>query len=112
MYDSIINYSFNIITGVLTLYISSSFNRVGICLLVYHYVSEALFHAARLIYFADKTESGSKGILTDFTKMKCIFMSSSILCYFADTYISGWFRLLLHPMDGLGEKTFSTGLTD
>ncbi|XP_071441950.1 translocating chain-associated membrane protein 1 [Hetaerina americana] len=39
-----------------------NFNRVGICLLVFHYVSEALFHAARLVYFADKAENGSKGV--------------------------------------------------
>ncbi|XP_046382519.1 translocating chain-associated membrane protein 1-like 1 [Ischnura elegans] len=39
-----------------------NFNRVGICLLVFHYASEALFHAARLVYFADKAENGSKGV--------------------------------------------------
>jgi translocating chain-associated membrane protein 1 len=38
-----------------------SFSRVGICLLALHYTSEALFHAARLIYFLDKSENGSKG---------------------------------------------------
>jgi len=38
-----------------------SFSRVGICLLALHYSSEALFHAARLIYFLDKAENGSKG---------------------------------------------------
>ncbi|XP_067009033.1 translocating chain-associated membrane protein 1 [Anabrus simplex] len=37
-----------------------NFSRVGICLLVLHYASEALFHAARLIYFVDKAENGSK----------------------------------------------------
>jgi hypothetical protein len=31
---------------------------------VLHYTSEALFHAARLVYFIDKAENGSKG--TDF----------------------------------------------
>jgi hypothetical protein len=39
-----------------------SFTRVGICLLALHYSSEALFHAARLMYFLDKAENGSKGI--------------------------------------------------
>lgn len=38
-----------------------SFSRVGICLLALHYTSEAVFHAARLIYFLDKAENGSKG---------------------------------------------------
>ncbi|XP_075210605.1 translocating chain-associated membrane protein 1 [Lycorma delicatula] len=37
-----------------------NFNRVGICLLVLHYTSEALFHVARIIDFIDKEEKGSK----------------------------------------------------
>jgi hypothetical protein len=45
-----------------------SFSRVGICLLALHYSSEAVFHAARLIYFLDKAENGSKG--TGFIGMK------------------------------------------
>jgi len=45
-----------------------SFSRVGICLLALHYSSEAVFHAARLIYFLDKAENGSKG--TDFIIVK------------------------------------------
>jgi translocating chain-associated membrane protein 1 len=37
-----------------------NFSRVGICLLALHYISEALFHAARLVYFLGKREHGSK----------------------------------------------------
>lgn len=37
-----------------------NFNRVGICLLVLHYLSEAFYHIARLIDFVDKEERGSK----------------------------------------------------
>ncbi|KAJ8885513.1 hypothetical protein PR048_011711 [Dryococelus australis] len=37
-----------------------NFTRIGICLLVLHYISEASFHVARLIYFVDKAENGSK----------------------------------------------------
>nr|CAD7461757.1 unnamed protein product [Timema tahoe] len=37
------------------------FSRIGIYLLVLHYISEVLFHTARLIYFVDRAENGSKG---------------------------------------------------
>ncbi|KAL1123213.1 hypothetical protein AAG570_002300 [Ranatra chinensis] len=37
-----------------------NFNRVGVCLLVLHYFSEAVHHVARLIDFVDKEEKGSK----------------------------------------------------
>jgi len=37
-----------------------NFNRVGICLLVLHYTSEAFYHVARLIDFVDKKEGTSK----------------------------------------------------
>jgi hypothetical protein len=50
-----------------------SFSRVGICLVVLHYTSEALFHAARLIYFLDKAENGSKG--TDFEDLEVLSMN-------------------------------------
>lgn len=39
-----------------------SFNRVGLCLIVIHYISETFYHSARLIDFIDKEERGSKGI--------------------------------------------------
>jgi translocating chain-associated membrane protein 1 len=37
-----------------------NFSRVATCLLALHYTSEALFHAARLIYLLGKKENGSK----------------------------------------------------
>lgn len=38
-----------------------NFTRLALCLLVLHYVSETLFHVARLLYFADKTSISAKG---------------------------------------------------
>ncbi|BES92010.1 translocation associated membrane protein [Nesidiocoris tenuis] len=37
-----------------------NFNRVGVCLLVIHYLSEEFYHIARLIDFVDKEEKGGK----------------------------------------------------
>lgn len=36
------------------------FTRLALCLLVLHYVSESLFHVARLLHFADKTSIAAK----------------------------------------------------
>ena len=38
-----------------------SFTRVALCMLVLHYTVEFVFHAARLLYFADKTELANTG---------------------------------------------------
>ncbi|KAF4523478.1 hypothetical protein B566_EDAN004547 [Ephemera danica] len=38
-----------------------NFTRVGVFLLVLQYLSEALFHTARLIYFSDRAGEGKKG---------------------------------------------------
>lgn len=45
----------------ITLAYVTNFTRVGLCLIVLHYFSEAIFHAARLLDFADKNETGSQG---------------------------------------------------
>jgi len=37
-----------------------NFNRVGVCLLVIHYISEEFYHIARLVDFVDKEEKGRK----------------------------------------------------
>lgn len=44
-----------------TLAYITNFTRVGLCLIVLHYISEAFFHVARLIDFADKNENGGQG---------------------------------------------------
>lgn len=38
-----------------------NFTRVGLCLIVLHYISEAIFHGARLLDFTNKNENGSQG---------------------------------------------------
>lgn len=38
-----------------------NFTRLALCLLVLHYVSEAVFHVARLLHFADKDSVSLKG---------------------------------------------------
>ncbi|XP_074656935.1 translocating chain-associated membrane protein 1-like isoform X2 [Tubulanus polymorphus] len=40
-----------------------NFNRLAICILVLHYAVEFIFHAARLLYFADKTEIANTGFM-------------------------------------------------
>ena len=40
-----------------------NFTRVGLCLVVLHYISEAIFHGARLLDFTSKNENGSQGEL-------------------------------------------------
>merc|ERR1712050_475768 len=40
-----------------------SFTRVGVCMLVLHYAVEFIFHASRLLYFAEKTDIASSGFM-------------------------------------------------
>ena len=39
-----------------------NFTRLALCLLVLHYVSETVFHVARLIHFTDKPKIAAKGM--------------------------------------------------
>ncbi|KAG8227842.1 hypothetical protein J437_LFUL008486 [Ladona fulva] len=87
-----IRYALLHFTFILAAYLLN-FNRVGICLLVYHYVSEALFHAARLIYFADKTESGSKGVFMVANAVFIIVRLVSIVF----SVLTFWYGLRLAP---------------
>lgn len=38
-----------------------SFNRVALCMIVLHYTVEFVFHLARLLYFAEKTDLANHG---------------------------------------------------
>ncbi|XP_071113956.1 translocating chain-associated membrane protein 1-like 1 [Haliotis cracherodii] len=40
-----------------------NFSRVALCMLVLHYTVEFVFHVARLLYFAEKTEFASTGFM-------------------------------------------------
>lgn len=51
---------FHIMCLILTI-LSHSLNRVGICLLTLHYMSETLYHVARIVDYLDKDDNGSKG---------------------------------------------------
>lgn len=74
-----------------------NFNRVAICLLVIHYLSEALFHIARLIDFVDKEEKGSKaGYLVSDVGFVLARLSSIIL-----SVLTFWYGLSLSDTQGL-----------
>ncbi|PSN55048.1 Translocating chain-associated membrane protein 1-like 1 [Blattella germanica] len=86
-----------------------NFSRVGICLLVLHYTSEALFHAARLIYFLDKAENGSKaGYLVANVAFVFVRLGSIIL-----SVLTFWYGLSLSENQGLDIETgnFNTQIT-
>ncbi|ESO83155.1 hypothetical protein LOTGIDRAFT_133925 [Lottia gigantea] len=40
-----------------------NFNRVALCMLVLHYTVEFVYHVARLLYFAEKTELANTGFM-------------------------------------------------
>ncbi|XP_067665421.1 translocating chain-associated membrane protein 1-like 1 [Haliotis asinina] len=40
-----------------------NFSRVALCMLVLHYIVEFVFHVARLLYFAEKTEFANTGFM-------------------------------------------------
>lgn len=74
-----------------------NFNRVTICLLVIHYVSEALYHVARLIDFVDKEEKGSKaGYLASNVVFVLARLASIIL-----SVLTFWYGLSLSENQGL-----------
>lgn len=75
---------------VLAAYLTN-FSRVGICLIVLHYFSEALFHAAKLFYFLDKDENGSKaGYLVANVAFVLVRLGSIIL-----SVLTFWYGLSL-----------------
>lgn len=74
-----------------------NFNRVGICLLVLHYASEALFHVARIIDFIDKEEKGSKaGYMASNVVFVLTRLGSIIL-----SVLTFWYGLSLSENQGL-----------
>lgn len=74
-----------------------NFNRVTICLLVIHYISEALYHIARLIDFVDKEEKGSKaGYLASNVLFVVARLASIIL-----SVLTFWYGLSLSENQGL-----------
>lgn len=74
-----------------------NFNRVGICLLVLHYTSEALFHIARIIDFVDKEEKGSKaGYMASNIVFVLTRLGSIIL-----SVLTFWYGLSLSENQGL-----------
>lgn len=86
-----------------------NFSRVGICLLVLHYISEALFHAARLIYFLDKAENGSKaGYLIANVFFVLVRLGSIIL-----SVLTFWYGLSLSENQGfdIDSGNFNTQVT-
>ncbi|XP_013402186.1 translocating chain-associated membrane protein 1-like 1 [Lingula anatina] len=50
---------FVFITGAYLL----NFTRVALCMMVLHYFVEAVFHSARLLYFADRTDLANTGFM-------------------------------------------------
>ncbi|CAH0390891.1 unnamed protein product [Bemisia tabaci] len=68
-----------------------NFNRVGICLLMLHHLSEGFFHVARLIDFCDKEEKGSKvGYLVSNVVFVLARLGSFIL-----SFLTFWYGLAL-----------------
>ncbi|XP_063219110.1 translocating chain-associated membrane protein 1 [Bacillus rossius redtenbacheri] len=78
-----------------------NFTRIGICLLVLHYISEAAFHVARLIYFVDKAENGSKaGYLVANVVFVFVRLGSIII-----SVLTFWYGLSLNPNQALDITT-------
>lgn len=74
-----------------------NFNRVGICLLILHYLSEALYHVARIIDFVDKEEKGSKaGYMASNVVFVTARLGSIIL-----SVLTFWYGLSLSENQGL-----------
>nr|CAD7412423.1 unnamed protein product [Timema poppensis] len=79
-----------------------NFSRIGIFLLVLHYISEVLFHTARLIYFVDRAENGSKaGYLVANVVFVLVRLGSIILAV-----LTFWYGLSLTTIQ---EVNFDTG---
>lgn len=70
--------------------LTSSFNRLLVCLLVLHYISDLVFHAAQLIQTVDKEERFTKGT-TKFTNPTAPIFHSPLS---ATRYISNTFLVL------------------
>ncbi|KAE8751052.1 hypothetical protein FOCC_FOCC002137 [Frankliniella occidentalis] len=81
-------------------------NRVGICLLTLHYLSESLYHVARIVEYLDKDDNGSKGIHMAASGMFVLVRLGSIIL----SVLTFWYGLALsdNQVINLAEGNFNT----
>lgn len=81
-------------------------NRVGICLLTLHYMSEALYHVARIVEYLDKDDNGSKGIHMASNSMFVLVRLGSIIL----SVLTFWYGLALsdNQVINVAEGNFNT----
>lgn len=82
-------------------------NRVGICLLTLHYLSEALYHVARIVDYLDKDDNnGSKGIHMAASGMFVLVRLGSIIL----SVLTFWYGLALsdNQIISVSEGNFNT----
>jgi len=81
-------------------------NRVGICLLTLHYMSEALYHVARIVDYLDKDDNGSKGIHLAASGMFVLVRLGSIIL----SVLTFWYGLALsdNQVISVPEGNFNT----
>ncbi|XP_059484465.1 translocating chain-associated membrane protein 1 [Neocloeon triangulifer] len=78
-----------------------NFTRVGVVLLSLQYLAETFFHAARLIYFSDKSENGRKG---GYTLANIAFVVARLLTV-TITVLTFWYGLALSTATALDFET-------
>lgn len=81
-------------------------NRVGICLLTLHYLSEALYHVARIVEYLDKDDNGSKSIHLAASAMFVLVRLGSIIL----SVLTFWYGLALsdNQVINVAEGNFNT----
>lgn len=81
-------------------------NRVGICLLTLHYMSEALYHVARIVDYFDKDDNGSKGTHMASNSMFVLVRLGSIIL----SVLTFWYGLALsdNQVVNVAEGNFNT----
>ncbi|XP_034252703.1 translocating chain-associated membrane protein 1 [Thrips palmi] len=81
-------------------------NRVGICLLTLHYMSEALYHVARIVDYLDKDDNGSKGTHMASNSMFVLVRLGSIIL----SVLTFWYGLALsdNQIINVAEGNFNT----
>lgn len=73
-----------------------NFTRIAICLSVMHYLVESIFHAARLLYFAEKVKAASYGFMI----WNCLFVLVR-LGSITLSVLTFWYGLALHETSGI-----------
>nr|BAN20942.1 translocation associated membrane protein [Riptortus pedestris] len=81
-----------------------NFTRVGICLLVLHYLSECFYHVARLIDFVDKEERGRKAGYMVWHVFFVLARLGSVML----SVLTFWYGLSLSPTNSGSPGDFNT----